>query len=297
MILRTPLFRKVTIVGVGLMGGSLGMAIKKYNIARRVVGTSQHNSSLVYALKNKVIDEAAHDIKSAVANADLVILATPVKVILDLLPTMAKYLHRNCLITDVGSTKVNIVEAASKSLSNPSMFVGSHPLTGSEKTTAAYASAELFEGTTCLMTPTEQTNRLAKEKIKQLWTNVGAQVKFISPKEHDQILAYISHLPHILAYGLMEVIPPEFLEYATQGLRDTTRIAASSPEMWKDVCLTNNKNILKSLDELVKTLSSLRKSVSGRDEQGLLEHFQKAKVKRESISKAEALPYDNRDIH
>ncbi len=286
MSLRTPLFRKVAIVGVGLMGGSLGLAIRKHNVARQIVGTSLHHSSLTYALKNKVIDQAAHDLRSAVQGADLVVMAAPVKVIMELFSQVGKHAHRNCIITDVGSTKASIVEAAQKTLPNPSMFVGSHPLAGSEKTGALFASAELFEGSTCIMTPTEQTNRLAKEKVKHFWTNLGSNVKFLSPKDHDQILSYISHLPHIMAYSLMEVLPPEFLEYASAGLRDTTRIASSSPEMWKDICLSNNRNIIKSLDEFVKVLSVMRKSMSSRDEQTLMEHFQKSKEKRETIGKS-----------
>ncbi len=285
MSLKTPLFHKVTIVGVGLMGGSLGMAIKKHNIVKEVVGISQKDSSLGHALKNNVIDHAATDLKSAVQNADLVILATPVKTIINLLSTIGPHLRRHCIVTDVGSTKASIVEAAQKFLPPHVLFVGSHPLAGSEKRGSAYATADLFEGAMCIMTPIEHTNRLAKEKVKHFWMNIGCTVKMLPPEEHDKIVAYISHLPHLVAYGLMGAIPQEYLEYAAQGFKDTTRVASSSPQMWNDICMVNKKNIVKSLDELVKNLAAYRKAIIGKDESGLMDHFEKAKVKRDSFEK------------
>ena len=145
MSFRTQLFRKVTIVGVGLIGGSIGMAIKKYNLAREVVGYSQRNASLMSALKNHAVDHTSLDLKKAVYNADLVILSTPVSTIINILTTIGPFLKHNCIITDVGSTKTTIFQAAEKSLSNPSFFVGSHPLTGSEKTGSSFADPNLFE--------------------------------------------------------------------------------------------------------------------------------------------------------
>jgi prephenate dehydrogenase len=135
-----------------------------------------------------------------------------------------------------------------------------------------------------IMTPTAKTNQVAKEKIKHLWTKIGAKVEFLSPEEHDKILAYVSHLPHLLAYGLMETIPQEFLGYALQGLKDSTRIAASSPQMWNDVCMANSRNVLNALDELVKHLCAIRKAVINHDEKNLVHHFAKAKEKRDSLN-------------
>src|SRR3989338_7448360 len=147
-----------------------------------------------------------------------------------MLPIIGGSLKRGCIVTDVGSTKEAIVEAAQKNLPSHVFFVGSHPLAGSEKKGALFGSAELFHSSLCIMTPTDKTNKAAVEKIKNLWTKLGATVKFLPPNEHDKILAYISHVPHLLAYALMGAIPSEYLEYATQGLKDTTRIAASDPE-------------------------------------------------------------------
>ncbi|MDO8581195.1 MAG: prephenate dehydrogenase/arogenate dehydrogenase family protein, partial [Candidatus Omnitrophota bacterium] len=200
MLLNHYLFRKATIVGIGFMGGSMGLALKKHRLAREVIGLSHRQSSLVNALKIKAIDVGHTDLKKALYDADLVILAAPVESIIKLFSTINPYLKRGCIVTDLGSTKAKVVESAEKSLSAPSFYVGSHPLTGSEKQGVENAQEDLFTNAQCIMTPTPQTNQVAKEKVKLLWTKIGSQVKFLSPEEHDQNLSYVSHLPHILAY-------------------------------------------------------------------------------------------------
>ncbi|MCD4781675.1 MAG: prephenate dehydrogenase/arogenate dehydrogenase family protein [Candidatus Omnitrophica bacterium] len=283
MILRTKLFKRVTIVGVGLMGGSLGLAIKKNKIAREVVGYSHRQASLVQALKNKAVDIGYTDIAKAVRSSDLVVLATPVDAIIQMFNTINPLIKRNCIITDVGSAKTEIVDMANRYLSNPNMFVGSHPLVGSEKKGVMFASADLYEKALCLMTPTNKTSQMAKEKVKQLWMKVGANVKFISPDEHDNTLAYISHLPHLLAFGLMESIPEAFLKYSSQGLKDTSRIAASNPQMWSDICMANSKNVIHALDGFVKCLSQYRNAIIKQDQKSLIDSFTTAKNKRDQI--------------
>ena len=281
--IRRELFRKVTIIGVGLIGGSLGMALKKHRLAREVVGVSQKQASLTAALKMNAIDQAYHEPARAVPNSDLVVLATPVSIITNMLTTIGPHLNRNCIITDVGSTKSTIVNFAQDHLPNSVFFVGSHPLTGSEKTGVQFGSADLFQGALCLMTPGEKTNRPACDRIKRLWSVIGMQVKYMSPEEHDKMLAYVSHVPHVLAYALMQAIPSSSLEYAAQGLRDTTRIAASSPQMWTDICLNNQKNIIQGLDDLAKNLSQLRKSINTGDQKTLFNYFKDAKAKRDNL--------------
>lgn len=280
---RTQIFHKVTIVGIGLIGGSVGMAIKKHHLAREVVGVARQHASLVHALRNRAIDRGSHDIPQAVAGADLVILSTPVKSIVETLTTIGPHLKRGCIVTDVGSTKGLIVDAAQKHLPAHVFFVGSHPLTGSEKKGAQYGSSELFDNSVCLMTPNDKTNKMAVEKVKSLWTKIGATVKSVTPAEHDKLLGFVSHLPHVLAYGLMASIPGEYLAYAPQGLKDMTRIASSDPVIWNDICMTNTKNIIKSLDEFVRILALFRKSLASGSDQSLVENFTKAKNKRDGI--------------
>jgi len=283
MLLRSYVFKRVTIVGVGLMGGSLGMVIKKHRLAKEVTGLSHRQSALAQAIKNKAIDVACLDVKKAISSADLVILAAPVDSIIKLFSTINPYLKRGCIVTDIGSAKAEIVEKGEKILSAPAFFVGSHPLAGSEKKGIAYANVDLFEGSTCIMTPTKTTNQVAKQKVKHFWTKLGLEVKLLSPTEHDEILAYVSHLPHLLAYGLMESVPPEYFEYASKGLKDTSRIAASSPQMWNDICMANSKNILNALDHCVEHLAHFRKAIVRGDQKSLINHFTKAQENQNQL--------------
>lgn len=283
MIIRPFLFRRVTIVGVGLMGGSLGLALKKYKLAKEIVGLSQKQSSLVEAIKAGAIDTAENDIPKAIKHSDLIILATPVDSILKLLPTISPHVRRGSIITDLGSTKLEIVERAQKTLNHPMFFVGSHPLVGSEKIGIQFARADLFEGATCIMTPGPNTHNGAREKVNQLWSKIGAKVKMLTPEEHDEILTFISHLPHLSAYALMSSIPQKHLEYATQGLKDTTRIASSSVQVWNDIMLSNAMNIAKSIDEYVRQLSNLRSALINRDSKELMRLLTAAKEKRDGI--------------
>ncbi len=280
---RSTLFDKVTIVGVGLIGGSIGMAIKKHKLAKKVVGLSHRQTSLNKAKEMGAIDEGLVDVAQAIKGADLVILATPVDWIIKMLPVINPHLKRSCMITDVGGTKVEILAAAQNVLSNPSNFIGSHPLAGSEKKGVDFAVADLLQGALCIMTPNKNTNQQTKERIKTLWTKIGCNVKSMTAEEHDEVLAFVSHMPHLVAFSMIESIPDQFLSYAPRGLRDTTRIAGSDPELWKDVCLTNSRYVIKSIDSIVKSLSLIRKSIIDRDDKTLVDHFTKSRAKRESL--------------
>ncbi len=282
-MLRNSVFRKVTIIGVGFMGGSLGLALKKHGLAHEVVGVSHRQVTLDKALELKAIDAGFTDLQKGVFNADLVVLAAPVQTILQQFSLINPHLKRGCLVTDMGSVKADIVERAESVLSAPGMFVGSHPLAGSEKKGVEHANADLFANARCIMTPTARTTPVAKEKIKFLWTKLGSQVEFLPPEDHDKVLAHVSHLPHLLAYALVGAIAKEHLSHAPQGLKDSTRIAASSPQVWNDIFLTNPKNVVNALDALVKDLAFLRKAIIQRDQKGLLQYLEKAKEKRDSL--------------
>jgi len=283
MFNRRELFRRVAIVGVGFMGASLGLAIKKKGLARQIVGIGHHEDSLKEAQRLGAIDEATLDFNKGIIGADLIVLATPVNTILDFIEILGKEHRRGCIITDLGSTKAMIVERAEKVLHHSLLFVGSHPLVGSEKKGPKNATSQLYEGGVCVMTPTDKTNRLAKEKIKQFWSQLGSSVKFMLPGEHDQVFAYISHLPHLTAFALMKAMPDEFLPHATQGLKDATRIAASDPQVWRDIALSNHKSILKALDEAVKVLAAMRRAIVARDQEALTDIFKQARAKREGL--------------
>ena len=259
------------------------MAIKKHRLAKEVVGMSQKDATLQTAKKIGAIDQGYQNVKQAVNNADLVILATPVSIISGMMTMIAPHLKRNCIVTDVGSVKLPIVNVAESKLNGNASFVGSHPLAGSEKKGVQHASADLFEHCICIMTPTQKTNNSASDRVKKFWLKLGAKVKFMTPEEHDEILAYVSHLPHVLAYLMMDVIPAQYLEFSAAGLKDSTRIAGSSPQLWNDICMGNSKNIMKTLDDLVDRLSLIRKSLISQDSQALTAQFLAAKEKRDKI--------------
>ncbi len=287
MFIRKQLFRRVAIVGAGFMGASLGLAIKKHGLAKEIVGIGRHETSLREATDVGAIDESTLDLKKGIQGADLIVLATPVSGILDTLDILGKDFRRGgVIVTDVGSTKAAIVDKAEKVLYHSVLFVGSHPLVGSEKKGPACASDKLYEGAACIMTPTEKTNRLARDKIKHFWGQLGCQVKMMAPDEHDEALAYVSHLPHLSAFAIIKAIPDQFLEHAAQGLKDTTRVAISDPEMWRDIALSNPKHVLKSLDEMVRAIAVMRKAIVSKDREALAEFFHQAKAKRERIEKS-----------
>jgi len=284
MIFRKEMFNKVAILGVGLIGGSMGLALKKRGLARKVVGVTSTEESIRQAKAMGAIDEGTHDVKVAVSGADFVILAAPVHVIISHLDTINKVLKRNALVTDVGSSKLAIVNKAQDVLGSSALFVGSHPMAGSEKRGVESAYEGLFEQSMCIMTPTDLTNKVAIEKVKHIWEELGAQVHLMLPSEHDEALAYISHLPHVIAYALMSSIPEPFLKFGSTGLKDTTRIASSSPKMWNDICLSNQRNVLKSMDQFIENMAKIRQNLLDKDEHLLTDQFTKAKQKRDSIN-------------
>ncbi len=277
------LFRKVTIIGIGLIGGSVAKALKTQQLCREVVGVSRRQSTQHYALKNNIVDKATSDLKKAVEGADLVVLGLPVKSIIHVLTIVGKHLRRGCIVTDVGSVKANIVEAAYKNLPSSVFFVGGHPLTGSEKSGIAHADAQLFHGATCILTPDGKTNKGALDKIRHLWVKLGAKVKTLSVNDHDKIMAFVSHVPHLLAYAMVESLPSEMAGFCSSGFKDTTRIAASDAKMWADICLENPKNIIQAIDKIVAVLANYRKAIVSQEEQFLMTKFKTAKEKRDAL--------------
>jgi prephenate dehydrogenase len=282
-MLRGFMFRRVAIIGVGMMGGSLGLALKKYQLAKEVVGFSPKEESLEAAKGVGAIDVGETDIGKAVRQSDLVILAAPVDSIIKLMKSINPFLKRGCLVTDVGSTKAQILEASSVMLQQPAFFVGSHPLAGSEKQGVMNASAALFEGALCVVTPTETTHPTALRRVITMWNKIGAQVKELSPQRHDEILGAVSHLPHVLAFGIISSIPDEFFECSPQSLKDLTRVAGSSPQMWNDICLSNSRHIIQALDAVIKELATLRLAIVQKDSPKLIDYFSKARDKRSKL--------------
>jgi len=274
------IFKKVAIVGTGLIGGSLALAIKKGGLANEVVGVSRHKKNLLLAKKRGAIDRGSQSLE-IIKGADLVILATPVDVILNVAAKISKITGKGCIVTDVGSTKEKIVVSLQKTFP---VFVGTHPLAGSEKRSIANANPSLFRNTLCILTPTAKTNKKALSKVNLLWKEVGAKTVVLRPDVHDRILGFVSHLPHIVAFSLMESVPKNCLKFGAAGLKDTTRIAASDSELWAEIFLSNRKNVLKGINTLQKNITSIKKAIKNRDKQKLSVILNRAKTKREILA-------------
>lgn len=278
-------FKEIAIVGVGLIGGSLGLAIKKRKLARSIVGIGRKRSSIRAAMRCGAIDAGTRDLKSAVSDADLVIIATPVCSIPRIAKKIVGHLKDGAILTDVGSTKGHIVKEIERTLPEGVSFVGSHPLAGSEKRGVNFAGANLFNGSTVIMTKTKKTKASSLKALSQFWKSLGvARVEIKSPEEHDRIVAEISHLPHLVAAALINSVSAKSLKFASSGFKDVTRIAASDPELWQDICVTNKKEILESLVKFERSLFRLKAFVRKASEKNLHSEFAKSKRIRERLS-------------
>jgi prephenate dehydrogenase len=273
------IYKRAVIVGTGLIGGSLALAIKKYRLAKEVVGISRHAKSIAIAVKKGAIDRGSRSLSEA-RGADLMVLATPVSVVLSQAAALAKIVGKDCVVTDVGSTKLQIVSSLERVFPR---FVGSHPLAGSEKRGVANADASLFNGSLCLVTPTRKTDRAALRLVETLWKKAGARVGRMSPAEHDRALAFTSHLPHAAAFSLINAVPGSYLGLAAGGLKDTTRVAGSDAEIWVDIFLSNKTSILSALKAFGRHLGALEKALQRNDVAALEAMFARARVKRSKL--------------
>lgn len=274
-----PLFNKVAIIGTGLIGGSLALGIKKNKLAHEVVGVSKHKKSISLALKMKAIDKGSVSLK-IIKGADLLIIATPVDTIIGLKDEILKYIDKDCIITDVGSTKEEIVGRLEAVLPN---YIGSHPLAGSEKRGIINASASIFDGSLCILTPTKKTTFAALKNIGRFWKSLGARIIILTPKDHDKVLSFVSHLPHIVAFSLIKTVPENLLMFSSGGLRDTTRIAASDAILWRDILLSNRKNLLDAIRLFEINLAKIKSAIKNNDSQALEKILLQSKKIRENL--------------
>jgi prephenate dehydrogenase len=273
------LFNKVAIVGTGLIGGSIALAIKKKRLSGEVIGVSRHKKSLLLAKKKGAIDRGSQEI-DIIKDADLLILATPPNTIIDLAPKILKIIGKGCIVTDVGSTKEELVLSLSKIFPN---YVGSHPLAGSEKRGIINADAEIFKNSLCILTPIKNTSKKASKKVNLLWRHLGVKTVLLSPKTHDKILSFTSHLPHSIAFSLINSMPLSYLKFASTGLKDATRIAASDSQLWVDIFLSNRKNMLKTIGLFEDALSGIKLAIQNKDKKQLALMLKKAKNKRDRL--------------
>ena len=273
------LFKKVAVVGVGLIGGSMALDIKKKRLAGKIVGMTRSRKTVALARRHKVVDACSQDLE-IIRGADLVVLATPVNTIMDLAPKISRIVNRNCLVTDVGSTKQEIVLRLEKIFPH---YIGSHPLAGSEKRGVAHARAGIFRNSLCILTPTNKSKKEALGKMRQLWHLLDARVVVTSPSFHDRALSFVSHLPHIVAFCLIDAIPREYLTFGATGLKDTTRIASSEPELWRDIFMSNRKATLDAIASFQNNLAKIKELLRKKDIKRLDAFLSRAKNKRDTL--------------
>lgn len=275
---------KVAIIGVGLIGGSLGLAHKEKKIVKRAIGIGRREESLKIALKRNEVDEVTTDLVSGVKDTALVVIATPLELTVEIFNKIIPHLKEGCVVTDVGSVKGPIL----KRIDYP-FFIGGHPLAGSEQRGPQSAMADLFKEATVVLTPVKKTDEKALTLVKSMWQDIGTKVLFLSPEVHDELVAFTSHLPHILATSLTNLIAglaekeERVLSLMGEGFRDTTRIAASPPSMWKEICLSNREGVLSAIKWFKKILSEIEETLSKGEGDKLLHKFEQARETRNKL--------------
>jgi prephenate dehydrogenase len=270
---------KVVIFGVGLIGGSFALALRRANAVGEVVGFGRSSATLQQAKQFGLVDRIGNDVGSEVRDADLILLATPVAQMADIFSLIAPHLGAKTLITDGGSTKCDVVAAARRQLGNKiSQFIPAHPIAGAEQSGPAAAQADLYQGKKVVLTPLPENSPAAVARIRNAWQACGATVSELTPEQHDEVFAAVSHLPHLLAFTLVHDLAQRdnrdlLLSFAASGFRDFTRIAASSPEMWRDISLANRDALLREIEQYAAELYKLHQALEQRDADKIEEMF------------------------
>ena len=280
-------WKKISIIGVGLLGGSLGLAAKQRKLASEIAGYVRRAASLRECEKAGAVDYATTDLLAAVSGADLVILCTPLAQMRAIVERMLPALKRGAIVTDVGSVKASVVrDVESLVKSAGAHFIGSHPMAGGEQAGVLAARADLFECAMCVVTPTKKSNPTARRKVEQFWAALDGRVLRLTPELHDVFVSRTSHLPHVAAAALASLVlnpahPEAQADLCATGFRDTTRIASGSPEMWRDISLANRKNLARELGVLVRGLEKFQQALQQSDVNAIAKFFETGKQRRD----------------
>jgi prephenate dehydrogenase len=289
-------WKKVTLVGVGLLGGSLGLALRKRRLAASVMGFVRRPVSIREALRAGAVSDATMDLEEAVQGADLIVFCTPLGQMRVLADHMLPALKPGAVVTDVGSVKETVVSELEPIIARAGgRFIGSHPMAGSEKTGVSASNEKLFENAICVITPTRHSSRAAVTAVQALWKSVGCRVLKLPPRDHDELVSRSSHLPHLIAAGLASFVlgpsqPREQALLCANGFRDSTRIASGSPEMWRDIALANRPNLVKALDHFTAELRTLRRLLSTGDANRIQSFLVGAKQRRDAWAQGAGSP-------
>ena len=284
-----PLIERLAIIGVGLIGGSLARILREKGEVGEIVGIGRGEANLKRAVELGVIDRYSFDPSEGVAGADMVFIATPVCTIADITSGLAPHLQPGCIVTDGGSVKGDIVAACEPLMPAGVHFVGGHPIAGTEQSGVDASFSTLYQGRRCIITPTESTDADALAKVVRMWEIAGSEVVMMDIEKHDRVLAAVSHLPHMVAYSLVNAVggydrfEESILKYSAGGFRDFTRIASSDPVMWRDIALMNREALLEMMDFFIDHFSRLRAMVDASDAMELERFFLTSKQSRDAI--------------
>ena len=281
-------FKKITIIGVGLLGGSIGLAVRQQRLAGEIAGFVRRAASVKDCEKAGAVDYATTDLLAAVSKADLVILCTPLAQMRSLAEQILPALKRGAIVTDVGSVKAGVVRELESLIQKAgAYFVGSHPMAGGEKMGVQAARTDLYANAVCVLTPTKKSKAAAVRKLEQFWKSLGARTLRLDAAQHDLLVSRSSHLPHVVAAALVNLVldpahPQTQVGLCATGFRDTTRIASGSPEMWRDIALANRKNLCRSVDTFMAELKKLQVALKTGDAKKVESFFATAKSRRDN---------------
>ena len=278
------MFKKICIVGCGLIGSSLAKAIRKNNLAEKIVSSNRSDASNKKVIELKIVDDSSSDTKKMAEGSDLVVIATPLSSYEDVISKIKNSLKDGVILTDVGSVKENIINLIEKNISESISWIPSHPIAGTEQSGPEAGFSELFQNRWCILTPSKKAKEKDINLLQTFWEKVGSKVDIMQAKQHDYILSITSHIPHLIAYNIVNTslnIQDEkestIVKYSAGGLRDFTRIAASNPIMWRDVFIQNKKNTSKMIEKFIENLEDLKKAIQNEDGKKLEQIFTKTK--------------------
>ena len=282
-------FKEVCIVGLGLIGGSFALNLRLKGFPGKITAVDINPEAIEKGIELEVIDSGS--IKHSIAeSADLIVLATPVGAYENVLKQLKPFISRDAIVSDLGSVKGHLVYKCEEILKGVAPFVGGHPIAGTEKSGVENVVENLFEGAKFIITPTENTDKIAMEKVANLWKRLGSEIVVMDPYHHDRVFAAVSHLPHVVAYSIVDAIDKLSKELSTDlfqltggGFRDFTRIAMSDPVMWRDICIENRENLLSALKTFRESIEKVEKLIENLDGKGLKSFFEKAREKRLSV--------------
>ena len=292
------MFKKVCIIGCGLIGSSLARAIKKHNLSEKIVSSNRSDIVNKKVLELKIVDDSSSDTQKMVNNSDVVIIATPLSSYENVILKIKNSLKNGMILTDVGSVKESVIGLVEKAIYKEVSWIPSHPIAGTEESGPEAGFSELFKNRWCILTPSKKAKEKDINTLKSFWEKIGSKVDIMDAKQHDHILSITSHLPHLVAYNIVNTtinIQDEkqsaIVKYSAGGLRDFTRIAASNPIMWRDIFIQNKKNTSKEIERFIANLKDLKNAIENEDSKKLEEIFIKTKKIRKEIVEA------GQDVH